>query len=243
MNNIIDVHTHTMAGGHAYSTLQENIQEAQKKGLKILGYSEHGPKMPGGPHIFHIANQRVIPRNIEGMIILKGCEANIIDYDGNVDIPEEIANKLDYMIASLHDVCIENGGIDNNTRAIMKAMENPNVMIIGHPGNPQFPIHVEDVIKRAKELNVLIEINNSSFGSSRPGSKERCLNIAELCMHHQVDIILGSDSHISYSIGDFTVAVSELEKIGFDEQLIMNTKFEKFLSFLQNKGKIKDINI
>ena len=79
MNKLIDLHTHTMAGGHAYSTLQENIQQAKKMGLKILGYSEHGPNMPGGPHIFHIANQRVIPRSIDGMIILKGCEANIID--------------------------------------------------------------------------------------------------------------------------------------------------------------------
>ncbi|MCM1991014.1 phosphatase [Oceanirhabdus seepicola] len=243
MNNLIDLHTHTIASGHAYSTLQENIKEAQNKGLKILGYSEHGPKMPGGPHIFHIANQRVIPRSIDGMIILKGCEANIIDYDGNMDISLGIANELDYMIASLHDVCIENGGIYNNTIAIMKAMENPNVIIIGHPGNPQFPIHEEEVVKRAKELDVLIEINNSSFGTSRPGSKEKCLNIAKLCMKHKVNIILGSDAHISYQIGDFSLAMCELKKIGFNEELIINNNYEKFLDFLRSKGKIKDIKI
>ncbi|WBW94738.1 phosphatase [Oceanirhabdus sp. W0125-5] len=243
MNKLIDLHTHTMAGGHGYSTLQENIQQAKKRGLKILGYSEHGPKMPGGPHIFHIANQRVIPRIVDDIIILKGCEANIIDYEGNIDIPVSVANKLDYMIASLHDVCIENGGVENNTRAILKAMENPNVMIIGHPGNPQFPINEEAVIKRAKELNVLIEINNSSFGSSRPGSKEKCMNIAKLCMEHDVEIVLGSDSHISYSIGDFTLAMKELKKIGFDEKLIINNNCEKFLKFLRSKGKVEDIKI
>ena len=31
MKAIIDVHTHTIASGHAYSTVKENIDEAIKK--------------------------------------------------------------------------------------------------------------------------------------------------------------------------------------------------------------------
>ncbi len=52
MKPIMDLHTHTMASGHGYSTLKENIDAAKEKGLKVLGLSEHGPAMPGGPHIF-----------------------------------------------------------------------------------------------------------------------------------------------------------------------------------------------
>ena len=47
MIDILDVHTHTIASGHAYSTLQEMIDSAKTKGLKLLGITEHTNKMPG----------------------------------------------------------------------------------------------------------------------------------------------------------------------------------------------------
>ena len=47
MNVALDVHTHTVASGHAYSTLQEMVQAAADKGLKILGITDHGPTVRG----------------------------------------------------------------------------------------------------------------------------------------------------------------------------------------------------
>lgn len=154
MKSILDVHTHTVASGHAYSTIIENAKEASNKGIKVLGVADHGPKMPDGPHIFYFLNLEVLPRKLYGVEILRGCEANIIDYEGNIDIPEKIANKLDYMIVSLHEPCIKPGTIEENTNALIKAMDNKNIMIIGHPGNPNFPIDEEKVVLKAKEKNM-----------------------------------------------------------------------------------------
>lgn len=47
MKALIDLHTHTIGSGHAYSTIKENIEEAQRIGLSILGTSDHAPAMPG----------------------------------------------------------------------------------------------------------------------------------------------------------------------------------------------------
>ena len=47
MNYEVDVHTHTIASGHAYSTIQEMAAAAAEKGLKVLGITEHAPLMPG----------------------------------------------------------------------------------------------------------------------------------------------------------------------------------------------------
>lgn len=47
MKTLLDVHTHTIASGHAYSTLQEMAKAAKDKGLEILGITEHGPNIPG----------------------------------------------------------------------------------------------------------------------------------------------------------------------------------------------------
>ena len=47
MKYILDTHTHTLASGHAYSTIDEMIQAAADKGLKLYALTEHAPAMPG----------------------------------------------------------------------------------------------------------------------------------------------------------------------------------------------------
>jgi len=242
MKYVLDTHTHTIASGHAYNTLFENVKEASENGIKVLATTDHGPKMPGGPHIFYFSNMRVLPRSLYGVTLLHGCEANIIDFEGNLDISDIIQQRLDIMIASLHDVCIKPGSKDENTTAFLKAMENPNVHIIGHSGNPAFPIWEEEIVKKAKEKDILIEINNGSFGS-RKGSKENCITIASLCKQYGTKIVLGSDAHTCFQIGKFDNADKLLTEIGMPEELIMNTEPEKIIKYLKNKGKLLDISL
>ena len=241
MKWVLDTHTHTYVSGHGYSTLMENIQYAKKRGLEVLGVTDHGPNMPGGPHIFYFGNLKVIPREVDGITILRGCEANIVDFNGNLDIPMEMQeNRLDIIIASLHDVCITPGTLEENTNALLGAMNNKFVDIIGHPGNPNFPINQELVIKKAKEKNKIIEINNSSF-RSRPGCEENCLNIARLCKEYDVKVIMGSDSHFCLDIGILDKAYSLLQKADMPEELIMNTHKYKIIEYLKGKGKLRDL--
>lgn len=238
----LDLHTHTIASGHAYTTLLENIKEASEIGLKLLGTSDHGPNMPGGPHLFHFGNMRVLPRELYGVILLHGCEVNILDKEGKLDIPERILENLDYVIASLHDVCIKPGNRDENTRSLLSAMENPLVDIIGHSGNQVFPIWEEEFVKSAKKNNVIIEINNGSF-VSRKGSEEQCTSIARLCKAYGVKIVMGSDAHSCMQIGRFEKAESILKNVNMPEELIMNINNKKLINFLKNKGKLADLTL
>lgn len=240
MKYVVDTHTHSIVSGHAYTTLMENIKEASEYGIKILGVTEHGPTMPGGPHLFYFGNIHAIPRKVYGVTILRGCEANIIDHNGELDIPFGIQKKLDLIIASLHDVTIKPGNIDENTNALLKAMENPYVDIIGHSGNPTFPIWEEDIVKAAKKYDKLIEINNSS-SRSRAGSEQNCIKIAALCKKHGVKVALGTDSHFCFDIGRFDKVDEMMKAVDMPKELIMNTDEVKIISYLQNKGKIKDL--
>ena len=43
----LDLHTHTVASGHGYSTIQEMAAAAKEKGIRILGITEHGPSIEG----------------------------------------------------------------------------------------------------------------------------------------------------------------------------------------------------
>lgn len=243
MKYVVDVHTHTIASGHAYTTWLENVKEAANRGIKVLGTTEHGPNMPGGPHLFYLNNTKVLPKKLYGVTLLNGCEANIININGELDIPELTQKKMDIIIASLHDVCIKPGTRDENTKALLNVMENPLVDIIGHSGNPSFPIWEEEVVKRAKEKDILIEINNSSFVSSRPGSEKNCTKIASICKEYGTKIIMGSDAHTCFSIGEFDVAIGILNSLNMPEELIMNTDENKILKYLKAKGKLENINI
>jgi putative hydrolase len=89
---VADLHTHSIASGHALSTIQENAQAAAKKGLEILGVTDHGPQTPGGPHVYYFYSLFALPDFLEGVRILRGVEANIIDGQGNLDLLEVTTN-------------------------------------------------------------------------------------------------------------------------------------------------------
>lgn len=233
MKALIDLHTHTIVSGHAHSTVKENIDEAIKKNLKFYGVSDHSVEMPGGPHLFHFHNMHVIPREVEKLKILRGVEANIIDYDGNIDVLDEIANKLDYVIASLHEPCLACGNKEQNTNAILKVMDNPNVKIIGHLDDSRWPVDYEVIVKKAKERNILFEVNNSSLNpnSFRQGAQVNYRTLLDLCEKYQAKVILGSDAHICYQVGDFKNAQKLLDEIGFPNELVLSYNEDDIIEF------------
>lgn len=226
MNCYMDMHTHTIASGHAYSTLRENIEAAQQKGLRFLGLSEHGVAMPGGPHEFYLSNYVCIPRQYGDLRLFCGVEANILDHDGTLDVSEYLYPRMDYVIASMHVPCVTPGSAAENTRASIRAMQNPYVKILGHPDDSRYPLDYEELVLAAKEEGVAPEVNNSSLNpqNGRDKKGENITTLLKTCMKYQVPILMGSDSHICYSIGEFGTAISLIEKLEFPEELILNTQ-------------------
>lgn len=237
MKALVDLHCHTVASGHAYSTIKENIESAKEKGLKVLGISDHYEKLPGGASALHFFNLKVLKDEIDGIRILKGIEANIIDFDGTLDAPEEVLSCLDYTIASLHPPCIAFGSALQNTNAIVNAIKNKHVKIIGHLDDNRFPVNYEEVVKVAKENNVAFEINNSSLrpGSFRQGANENARLLAKTCEKYGVYVIMGSDAHIYYDIGALESSKQVLDDINFPNELVLNYNLDKFMEFILSK--------
>lgn len=234
MITLIDLHCHTVSSGHAYSTVKENIEEAKAKGLKYLGISDHGPMMPGGPHIYHFYNLRVFKNEIDGVRVLKGAEVNILNSNGEIDLPEDVLGGLDYTIASLHPPCFPFASIEENTQALINAMKNPYVKIIGHPDDSRYPLNYEELVINAKKHKVALEVNNSSLkeDSYREGAKDNVKMLLEECKRHNAFIILGSDAHIYYEVGEFNNIISILEEVNFPKELILNYNEEALKEFL-----------
>ncbi|HET6419603.1 MAG TPA: phosphatase [Geobacteraceae bacterium] len=230
---IADMHTHTVASGHAYSTVNEMARAARDRGLKALALTDHGPALPGGPHLYHFGAMRFIPDWIDGVRILRGVEANIIGPDGTLDMPDTYLAKLDFAMAGLHENCGFDGhGVDRNTEAVLLAMANPRIKAISHSGNPAFPVHFEELARGALETGTALEINNSSFVMSRKGSRANCEMLAGLLARYGAPVIVGSDAHIAQGVGEFDAAVAVLEKAGVRPEQVVNSSFERLMDFL-----------
>ena len=235
MKDLLDVHTHTTASGHAYGTLHENILAAKAKGLELVGISDHAPKMPGSAHEFYFLNAHVIPREFSGVKVMIGVELNIIDYSGSTDLSARALKSLDYAIASLHNPCIDSGSVDENTAALIGAMKNPYVVIIGHPDNPTYPVDFEKLAKAAADNHVLLELNNSSYNLKgyRAGSRENAKLMLDACKKFSTSVIMGSDAHIDSDVGNHSFSQEVLRENNFPDDLVVNCAVKNFLDFVK----------
>lgn len=236
MRFILDVHCHTIASGHAYSTVNENAAYAAGIGLELIGVSDHGPEMQGSCGLYYFGNLRVLPDQIEGVRVLKGAEVNILD-GGALDIPDALMRQLDYVIASAHGLLLTRGDAAQNTEAFIRAMENAYVSILGHPGDPNYPIDTDAVAEAAKRTGTIIEVNNASLtpGTFRYDGGKILSKLLARCKAHRVPVIAGSDAHVDRHVGNLTQAKHMIQKSGIAEDLVMNTDIDLFLRTLEAK--------
>jgi putative hydrolase len=234
---VADLHTHSVASGHAYSTVNELVQAAAGKGLLGLAITDHGPALPGGPPRSHFGSLRHIPPSITGVRVFRGVEANILNCQGELDLDQIVLGELEFVMAGLHEGCGFCGrGVDENTRAVLAAMENPQVHGISHPGNPVFPLHHGEIVLGALRTGTALEINNSSLSVSRQGSRGNCRDIARLCAQTGTRIMVGSDAHFSQGVGVFDAALSLIAEAGVPGGQVVNASWEGLLAFLGLEG-------
>ena len=200
---LLDVHTHTIASGHAFSSLQEMVHAAADKGLKILGITEHAPGIPGTCAPIYFRNLHVVPRHMYGVELLLGAELNILDYEGHIDLEEFYWKMLDIRIAGIHSLCYQNGTVEQNTAA----KETGTLLEINNSSlNP-----VRHKVK----------------------AHDNNLEILRLCKQYEIPVILGSDAHISFSIAQYDHIYPLLQEVDFPDRLIVNDKPNLFKQLLK----------
>jgi putative hydrolase len=232
----VDLHMHTVASTHAYSTLHDYIAIAQSKGIKLFAITDHGPDMADSPHYWHFVNMRIWPRMVEGVGILRGIEANIKNTAGEIDCSGPMLDSLDLIIAGFHEPVFPPQDSATHTEAMIAAMASGNVHIISHPGNPKFPVDITAVAEAAAKYNVALELNNSSFTHSRKGSGANCRAIAAAVRDAGGWLSLGSDSHTAFTLGDFDECRKILDEVEFPQDRILNVSPRRLLDFLESHG-------
>ena len=235
----VDPHVHSVICEHAYSTIEENMREAEKKGMKGVAITDHGPKLSPFDNHLHFFNLDIIPKIFHNVRFYKGAEVNILDDKGNVDLPKGYLKRLDWVLAGYHNLWNEPLSVDFVTNGYVEAIKNPYIDCLSHIGQPKYKCDYEKVVDEAKKYNKVIEINNNSF-HIRPGSEENCIEVAALCKEKGVNIIVSSDAHICTMIGDYNKAFGILRKVNFPQELIINRTIESFEEYI-NKRELRTI--
>ena len=240
MKIIADMHCHTVSSTHAYSTVEEMVRAASEKNFYAIAITDHGKAMPGAPGPWYFENLKVIPEKLYGVRVVKGIEANIIDYDGKLDLTETVIESVEWIVASMHEITIEPiDDIDACTNAWLNIAKNPLVNVIGHSGVEVFKFDYEKVIPEFGRNGKLVEINNSSF-KVRESAIDNCKTIAKICKKKRVPIILNSDAHFSTQVGIVDDVIRLLNEIDFPEELIVNANIERFKNYFDESLKIRN---
>ena len=230
-----DLHVHTIASGHAFNTIYEIFEYASKNSMDIVAITDHGPDMERSAHLGFFETLTRLPELVNGVIFLKSCEANVLDIDGNIDIPLDIQNKLDFLMAGIHDRTsyskIENN-VDNNTMAIINAIKKNHIKIVSHPHRPEFPIDIDKIVEFCANNNVALEINLSTLTTNQSNNNfiKEIKYLIQKAAEFNTKLTVSSDTHYISELGDDSI----LDKLSLNisDNIWLKTK-EQILDFIK----------
>lgn len=242
MKIFADYHTHTKYS-HGKGTIQENVEEAIKKGLKEVAISDHGPSHIGfGIKKKDLEKMRKeidqINRSTEQIKVKLGIEANIIGLDGKIDVDKDMLKHLDIVLAGYHFGAMPENIVDGtkihaynllakylpsvinrskalNTKAVIEAVYNNKIDVITHPG-AKAHIDTRELAKAAAQRNTALEIN-SSHG-------HLTVEYIKVAMKEGVKFVVSSDAHKPEDVGNVKAGLDRAIAAGLQAEQILNAK-------------------
>jgi DNA polymerase (family X) len=165
-----DLHMHTLeTDGRA--TLEEMAEAARALGYEYIAITDHSKAlaMANGldeKRAVEFAKKvRQLNKDGLGIRIFSGLECDIRK-DGEMDLAEDALAELDIVVASVHSHM--NLEASEMTGRLMRALESPNVRVLGHPtgrillNRDAYPFDFEQVAAEAARRKVYLEINGSA---------------------------------------------------------------------------------
>jgi DNA polymerase (family X) len=221
-----DVHMHTTETDGRNSIL-EMAEAGIARGLQYIAITDHTENlaMTNGLDekraLEHIKRIRAVDDQMEGRIrIFTGVEVDILA-DGSLDMDDEVLAQMDVVIASVHSRFEQPR--EEMTARLIRAVENPNVRILGHPTGRQllrrepYAMDTGTVIRRCAELGVAVEHNAAP---ERLDLSDRDLRLAREC---GCKIVINTDAHGTRVVGEWRYGILQLRRAWLTTGDVMNT--------------------
>jgi DNA polymerase (family 10) len=220
-----DVHMHTLETD-GRNTIEEMAEAAKARGYKYMAITDHSKNLAFANGlddkraVAHIARIREAGKQIDGIIIFAGIEVDILA-DGDLDLSDDVLAQMDLVIASVHSVFNQDSA--KMTERLLKAIENPNTSIIGHPtGRIQlrrdaYAFNMTAVLTAAAKHKVAMELN------SYPDRLD--LNDVHLRQAKQqgVKTVINTDSHHTSHMEKIRYGILQARRAWLTKGDVLNT--------------------
>jgi len=220
-----DVHMHTVETD-GKNTIEEMAEAAKARGYKYMAITDHSKNLAFANGlddkraVEHIARIRAVGKKMEGITIFAGIEVDILA-DGDLDLSDDVLAQMDIVIASVHSVFNQDSA--KMTDRLLKAIENPNTSLIGHPtGRIQlrrdaYPFDMHAVLTAAAKHKVAMELN------SYPDRLD--LNDVHLRQAKQrgVKIVINTDSHHTSHMEKIRYGILQARRAWLTKDDVLNT--------------------
>jgi DNA polymerase (family 10) len=231
-----DVHMHTVETD-GRNSIEEMAQAAREHGYKYMAITDHSKNLAFANGlddkraVEHMKRIRAASETA-GIKIFAGIEVDILA-DGTLDLSDSVLEEMDVVIASVHSHF--NQSATEMTDRLLKAVENPNTSIIGHPTGRQllrreaYPFDVDAVMKAAAQRKVAMELN------SFPERLDLCDRHLRLAKQNGVKIVINTDSHHTSHIDKIRFGILQARRAWLGKDDVLNTlPVEKFASAMKH---------
>ncbi len=244
MRVFADYHTHTRFS-HGKGTVMDNVRAAARKGLEAVAITDHGPANLFGLGVRSLAAFDDIAEEVEkaraafpGVRVLMGVEANIIDTHGGLDVPADVLERMNIVLAGHHLMVrgrtvsdswklagrnfvarwsrslAERARVDN-TKSLIEAVRRNRVDVVTHPGL-HVSIDTEELARECARVGTALEIN----------AKHAHLDVefVKVAARQGASFCIDSDAHSPDQVGEFGRALEVAIRAGLDPERIINVR-------------------
>ena len=229
-----DLHTHTnLTDGLA--SLEEMVRTAATFRYAYYAVTDHAPNL----FMQRMTDEKMLAQRVElaklqqadpKMRLLHGTELNI-DLDGSVDWDEEFLSGFDITVASVHSHFTLSK--EDQTRRVIRAIENPAVNVIGHltgrriGSRAPIDLDLEEVFKAAARTGTAMEVN------SHPDRLDLRDEHIMWARRHGVKFAIDTDAHAPVHLPLIRFGVATAQRGWLTKDDVINAwpigKLERFL--------------
>jgi DNA polymerase (family 10) len=220
-----DLHMHTVETD-GRNSIEEMAEAARAHGYRYMAITDHSKNLAFANGlddqraVQHIARIRAANDKMDGIRIFAGIEVDILA-DGTLDLSDSVLEQMDIVIASVHSHF--NQSAPEMTDRLLKALENPNTSLLGHPTGrlllrrDAFALDMDAVLKAAARKKVAMELN------AYPDRLDLCDRHLRLAKQYEVKIVINTDSHHTSHLDKIRYGVLQARRAWLTKADVLNT--------------------
>jgi DNA polymerase (family 10) len=221
-----DLHAHTSATD-GRSSLEDMVAAGQALGFEYLAITEHSRRqtMAHGLDPERLRRQAdAIDRlnaKSKGIRVLKGIEVDILD-DGTLDLPDSVLAELDLVVAAVHSRF--NLSRAQQTERILRALDNPQVMLLAHPSGrligerEPYDVDMLKIMRKAKARRVYLELN------AHPERLDLTDTNCRMAKDEGVLVAIDSDAHDTGEFVNLRYGVGQARRGWLGREDVLNSR-------------------